>query len=277
MATVSELLRLADDLPGDNPRRDGEILLGHCLGQPRSWLYTWPERDVEAGQAHSFEALLQARREGQPVAYLTGTRDFWTLELAVNEHTLIPRPETETLVQWALELDLPEIASVVDLGTGSGAIALALAVERPGWQVCAVDSSDEALDVAENNARHNGLQRVRFVHSDWFDALGGECYHLIVSNPPYVDAADPHLCQGDLRFEPRSALVAEAEGLADFTAIVAGATGHLLPQAWLLLEHGCEQGPAVRDLLEEAGFREVSTRRDLAGLERITGGCWHAQ
>jgi release factor glutamine methyltransferase len=272
MATVQELLRSGDDLPGDSARRDAEILLGHCLGQRRSWLYTWPEREVPSAQAEQYRQLLADRRRGQPIAYLVGRREFWSLSLTVNHHTLIPRPETETLVDWALALPLPANACVLDLGTGSGAIALALASERPGWQVWGVDASEEALAVARSNAGRLQLEQVRFARSDWYQAMAGRRFHLLVSNPPYIDSLDPHLQQGDVRFEPRPALVADAAGLADLARLVRGAAAQLQPGGWLLLEHGCSQGAAVRALLQDAGFGEIATRRDLAGLERITGG-----
>lgn len=270
---MRELLCRADDLPGDTPRRDGEILLAHCLGRDRAWLYTWPDAAVASGERERFERLLAGRERGVPVAYLTGRREFWSLELAVNEHTLIPRPETETLVQWALELALPDDAAVLDLGTGSGAIALALGCERPRWQIIAVDNSAPALAVARENGRRAGLAQVEFRHSDWYDSLAGERFDLIAANPPYVAPGDRHLDEGDLRFEPASALVAGAGGLADLATIIDGAGEYLSPGGWLLLEHGFDQGAAVRALLEQAGFRRVVTRVDLAGQERVSGGC----
>ena len=215
---------------------------------------------------------LGERQRGMPVAYLTGRREFWSLPLKVNEHTLIPRPETETLVQWALELSLPAAAAVLDLGTGSGAIALALASERPQWGVTAVDRSVEALQVARDNSRQLGLSEVCWLRSDWYTGLAGARFDLLVSNPPYVEPADPHLEAGDLRFEPSSALVAGAGGLADLASIVDGAADHLHPGGWLLLEHGFGQGPAVRRLLVEAGFSEVATRQDIGGQDRVSGG-----
>jgi len=276
MATVRELLHSGDDLPTDSARRDSEILLCHCLGKPRAWLYTWPEHAVPQDRAHSFRQLLERRRAGWPVAYLTGEREFWSLQLAVNSATLIPRPETEILVSWALELPLGDAVQVLDLGTGSGAIALAVASERPRWQVTALDSSAPALEVARANATRAGLQRVSFLQSNWYAAVNGQRFTLLLANPPYVDGDDPHLARGDLRFEPRDALVAASHGLADLAQLVAGAPTHLSDGGWLLLEHGSEQAAAVRDMLHQAGFRQVNTRRDLAGLERITGGCRHA-
>lgn len=276
MATVRELLCAGDDLPTESPRRDTEILLCHCLGQPRAWLYTWPKKEVTAECAVKFYQLLDLRRSGQPIAYLVGEREFWSLPLSVNDATLIPRPETETLVNWALELALPERANVLDLGTGSGAIALAVASARPDWQVTALDASQPALQVARANAERTGLQRVRFLQSNWYDAVHGQQFHAVLSNPPYIDGDDPHLSRGDVRFEPRAALVSAEQGLADLRHLVAGAPAHLLDGGWLLLEHGFEQAPAVRAMLRDAGFDQVNTQCDLAGHERISGGCWHA-
>jgi release factor glutamine methyltransferase len=276
MVTVQELLRSGDDLPTDSARRDTEILLCHSLGKPRAWLYTWPEKEVSPECAQHFRGLLAQRRTGLPVAYITGEREFWSLQLAVNSATLIPRPETETLVAWALEVPLPDDVSVLDLGTGSGAIALAVASARPHWQVTAVDASALALRVARANAASAGLQRVGFLQSNWYDAVGAQRFNLLLANPPYVDGNDPHLASGDVRFEPRSALVSAHGGLADLDLLVTGAPQHLVNGGWLLLEHGFEQADAVRGMLGNAGFHQVSTRRDMAGQERITGGCWHA-
>ena len=277
MATVQALLRCAENLATDSPKRDVEILLGHCLHKSRAWLYTWPETEVAAAQAQHFEGLIAGRRQGMPIAYLTGQREFWSLQLQVNNHTLIPRPETETLVEWALQLPLPADAAVLDLGTGTGAIALAVASERPHWQVLAVDASEEAIQVARSNAASAGLDHVSFLQSDWYQAVGGRRFHLLLSNPPYIDPKDPHLTQGDVRFEPRAALVALQGGLADLASLIDGAPKRLLKGGWLLLEHGFEQGAAVRELLCSAGFSAVATRMDMAGHERITGGCWHAE
>lgn len=276
MHTVQELLRAGDDLATDSARRDTEILLCHCLGRSRAWLYTWPEKAVSPECAQRFTQLLARRRSGVPVAYLTGQREFWSLSLAVNSATLIPRPETETLVAWALELDLPDAAKVLDLGTGSGAIALAVALERPLWQVTALDSSAEALAAARANAIDNALERVSMLQSDWYEAVRAERFDALLANPPYVDSDDPHLAAGDVRFEPRAALVSPEQGLADLRRLVAGAPAQLHNGGWLLLEHGFEQGQAVRAMLCDAGFASVDTRPDMAGQERVTGGCWHA-
>jgi release factor glutamine methyltransferase len=276
MATVRELLHAGADLPSDSARRDTEVLLCHCLGKPRAWLYSWPECAVPEDRVHSFRQLLERRRAGWPVAYLTGEREFWSLQLAVNSATLIPRPETEILVSWALELPLGDALQVLDLGTGSGAIALAVASERPHWRVTALDCSAQALEVARANAARAGLQRVSFLPSNWYEAVRTQRFNLLLANPPYIDGDDPHLASGDLRFEPRAALVAGNNGLADLAHLVAGAPTHLNEGGWLLLEHGSGQAAAVRDMMHDAGFQQVSTRRDLADLERTTGGCWHA-
>ena len=276
MASVQELLRSARDLPGDSPARDVEILLCHCLNKTRTWLYTWPETEVSGEALQHFKHLLDRRYAGEPIAYLTGHREFWSLDLAVAPSTLIPRPETETLVEWALELPLPDRAAALDLGTGTGAIALALASEKPHWQVKGLDISAQAVRLAKDNALANDLKGVEFAESDWFSSLDKDSFDLLVSNPPYVEKGDPHLSQGDVRFEPESALVAASAGLADLAAIVETAPDYLNNQGWLLLEHGFDQGPAVRELLTQRGFSAVATRQDLAGQARITGGQWHA-
>ncbi|MBT6125762.1 MAG: peptide chain release factor N(5)-glutamine methyltransferase [Halieaceae bacterium] len=276
MVSVQELLRGARDLPGDSPARDAEILLGHCLDKPRSWLYTWPEAEVSGEALTCFQQLLQRRYRGEPVAYLTGHREFWSLDLAVAPSTLIPRPETETLVEWALELPLPDDTVALDLGTGTGAIALALANEKPGWRVCGADVNIDAVQLASNNALANNLARVEFIQSDWFDGVEDKLFNLLVSNPPYVEEGDAHLSEGDVRFEPLEALVAADRGLADLDHIVKSSPDYLQTRGWLLLEHGFDQALAVRELLVRRGFKGVETRQDLAGQERITGGQWFA-
>ena len=270
MVSIREAL-VSAALPGESGRLEAELLLCHCIGESRSFLYTWPERAVEPGHLNAFQDLLDARRRGEPLAYLTGRREFWSLELEVDSQTLIPRPETETLVEWALSLPLGSSAVAADWGTGSGAIALALASERPGWTVIASDFSGGALTVAARNRGRLGLGNVQLVQSNWGDALSGG-FDLIVSNPPYVAQGDPHLEQGDLRFEPDSALVAGTDGLSDIRHIVVAASKGLVPGGWLLLEHGLDQGAAVRALLQDAGFVGVATRADLGGRERISGG-----
>ncbi|MFK8047774.1 MAG: peptide chain release factor N(5)-glutamine methyltransferase [Halioglobus sp.] len=272
MSKVRALLEQSVDLSTSSPRRDVEILLCHCLNKNRAWLYTWPEAEVDRDTQLQFSRLLAQRKCGVPIAHLTGVRDFWTLELSVNEHTLVPRPETETLVEWSLQLSLPEDASVLDLGTGSGAIALALAKERPHWRLTAVDASEGALKMAEQNASNLGLSRVRFLQSDWYDNVLEQRFQLIVGNPPYIEESDIHLSQGDLPHEPKMALVSTDNGLGDLKKIIANASKYLYTGGWLLLEHGYDQGAAVRELFQESGFDGITTREDLAGHERITGG-----
>ncbi|MDH1442792.1 peptide chain release factor N(5)-glutamine methyltransferase [Pseudomonas sp. GD03721] len=272
MATIESLLNSADLPDSPTPRLDAELLLADALGKPRSYLRTWPERELDGEQLALFQSNLQRRRQGEPVAYILGHQGFWSLDLEVAPHTLIPRPDTELLVETALEL-LPAMPlSVLDLGTGTGAIALALASERPAWQVTGVDRVADAVALAERNRLRLQLDNASFQHSHWFSALAGQRFALILSNPPYIRADDQHLAQGDVRFEPSSALVAGCDGLDDIRAIIQAAPAHLLPGGWLLLEHGFDQAEAVRALLAAGGFAEVHSRRDLAGHERISLG-----
>ncbi len=257
----------------DNPALESELLLQHCTGLSRSQLRTWPERLLESAQWHCFQELIEQRRQGQPIAYLLGAREFWSLTLKTTPATLIPRPETELLVEQALAR-IPADArwTIVDLGTGTGAIALALAKERPACRVIAVDQSSAALEIAQENARLNNVTSVEFRQSDWYQNLHTVVADIIVTNPPYVAEDDPYLQQGDLRFEPRSALAAADNGLADLRHIIQQAPTHLAAQGWLLMEHGFQQGQALRELLTQAGFRQVETVKDLQGHERVTLG-----
>ena len=253
---------------------DAEILLGHVLNCDRTYLKTWPEKIISNAQLEVYQGLIEQRSEGVPVAHLLGVRDFWTLELFVSPCTLIPRPDTEILIEHALEQFLPEDAKVLDLGTGTGAIALALARERPKWSVTASDVFPEVVALARKNALHNALENVSIVCSAWFEVFEKCKFHLIVSNPPYIDSLDPHLSQGDLRFEPNSALVAGDQGMADIRHIVETALNHMLPGGWLMIEHGYQQGERVRSVFVAKGYQQVKTIRDFGGNERVTMGCW---
>ena len=273
MTIIASLLRSAELPDSPTARLDAELLLAAALGKPRSFLHTWPERIVSTEAAVTFATYLQRRRTGEPVAYILGQQGFWKLDLEVAPHTLIPRPETEMLVEAALEL-VPAFAQVqvLDLGTGTGAIALALANERQAWQVTAVDRVLEAVELAERNRQRLQLDNAKVLNSHWFSSLEGQRFDLIISNPPYIAAEDPHLASGDVRFEPNSALVAGTDGLDDLRMIIAQAPTYLNADGWLLLEHGYDQGAAVRDLLSGHGFEKIQTRRDLGDHERITFG-----
>ncbi|WP_019529624.1 peptide chain release factor N(5)-glutamine methyltransferase [Dasania marina] len=273
MSSIAELLASRSSLAAvsDTPGLDVELLLAHCLDKDRSYLKTWPEREVGEQQQQQFAVLLQRRQRGEPIAYLIGSRGFWTLDLRVNASTLIPRPETELLVELALEkLADTALARILDLGTGTGAIALAIASENNHWQVLACDVQAEAVALAQDNGQQNKIHNVEFLQSNWFAQIPVQQFDLIVSNPPYIDPADPHLAQGDVRFEPRSALVAAGKGLADIRHIIQQAQAYLEPGAWLLLEHGYDQGPAVRELLHTQGYSAVATRQDIAGMDRVS-------
>ena len=271
MAELRRVLAAATEQLGE--RVDAELLLLHVLQQPRSWLYTHAGDELAMDVQTAFSSLLERRVAGEPVAYITGRRGFWTLDLEVTPATLIPRPETELLVELALQrLPLDAACDVVDLGTGSGAIALAIASERPQARVVATDASTAALAVAQRNAQRHAIGNVAFVHGDWLAPLASQHFDLIVSNPPYIESADPHLTQGDLRYEPTSALASGSDGLDDTRRIVRDSRSHLHPDGWLLLEHGWNQGPAVRALLAEAGYAEVFTAQDLEMRDRVSGG-----
>ena len=274
MTIIASLLRSAELPDSPTARLDAELLLAAALGKPRSFLHTWPERIVSTEAALAFAGYLQRRRTGEPVAYILGQQGFWKLDLEVAPHTLIPRPDTEMLVEAALEL-VPAFApaQVLDLGTGTGAIGLALANDRQQWKITAVDRVPEAVALAERNRQRLQLDNAEVLNSHWFRALEGRQFDLIISNPPYIAETDPHLSMGDVRFEPGSALTSGPDGLDDLRTIISEAPVHLSPGGWLLLEHGYDQGPAVRELLIRHGFERIQTRRDLGEHERITFGC----
>jgi len=260
-------------IAGDTARLDAELLLAQVTGLSRTSFRAFPEREVDARQAAEFEDLVMQRTQGVPVAYLLGHQEFWSLPFTVSNSTLIPRPDTECLVEQALELPLPDNARVVDLGTGTGAIALALASERSGWAVCACDLMDDAVALAQENARQLKLP-VEVFQSRWFAGLPVGRFDLIVSNPPYIASGDHHLGEGDVRFEPASALVSGADGLDDIRLIVSEAPAWLNAEGWLLLEHGFDQAEAVQGLLTTRGFAKVESRKDYGGNDRMTLGQW---
>ncbi|MCF7980612.1 MAG: peptide chain release factor N(5)-glutamine methyltransferase [Pseudomonadales bacterium] len=277
MVTIKQALMLACRLEGlsETARLDVEVLLAHVTGRDKAYLYTWPDRELTSAQQQAFESLFAQRQTGIPVAYLVGVKEFWSLPMKVNPSTLIPRPDTELLVQRALKLlaaDSPQ--TVADLGTGTGAIALAIAKERPRWKVLGCDMKAEIVSLAEQNRQMLGLPNVGFVVSDWCRELPKHAYDLILSNPPYIAPDDPHLQSGDIRFEPTSALVSEEDGLRDIATIVDQAKEHLKPQGFLLLEHGWKQAKRVQGILSAAGYSAISTCQDLAGLDRVTQCQW---
>jgi release factor glutamine methyltransferase len=269
---VRELLALgAAALVDPDARREAELLLGHALQRDRAWLFAHASEPVAQVERDRFLALIERRARGEPVAYLTGSRAFWTLDLAVSSAVLVPRPETELLVEAALErLASDRELRIADLGTGSGAIALALASERPAAQVVATDASAAALDVARGNALRHRIGNVEFRLGSWWNPLAQERFDLIASNPPYVATGDPHVSRGDLRFEPPLALTSGADGLDAIRAIAGGAMRHLRPGGWLLLEHGLDQGETVRAILAEAGLRQATTLQDIEARDRVT-------
>lgn len=283
--TVAECLRQAVQLQtlSDSPRLDIELLLAWVLQKNRTFLFTWPETQLTDEQQLQFAEAFSRRLQGEPIAHILGEREFWSLPISVNATTLIPRPDTELLVATALEIFADDAKDVqrklLDLGTGTGAIALALASEKPAWQCTGVDRVADAVALAEFNRDKLSLPNVRFLQSNWFDAIAaeeGSVFDMIVSNPPYIDPQDPHLQQGDVRFEPLSALIAEQQGLADIRFIVERAPAFLQPGGWLLIEHGYDQGDAVQALFVARGFHCCATRKDYGDNDRVTLGQWVA-
>lgn len=252
---------------------DAEILLAHTLGRSRAYLYTYPEQLLNTIETDHFQRLLASRHTGMPIAYLTGEREFWSLPLRISSATLIPRSDTELLIERALILlDPTATLSVLDLGTGSGAIAMALATERPHWQILAVDSDPEALHIAQHNRKQLGLSNVCLMQSDWFQSIPKQFFDLIVSNPPYIATDDPHLKEGDLRFEPPHALISGPQGLDDLTTLIDQSYDYLSTDGLLLLEHGFQQKKAVLTLLHQRGYKQTQCWQDMAGQDRISGG-----
>lgn len=276
--TVAQCLQLAYELESisDSARLDIELILCHVLQKNRTWLFTWPDKILSPEQHQQFVQLFTRRQAGEPIAHIIGQREFWSLPLAVNNSTLIPRPDTELLVELVLELFAGDSAqtarSCLDLGTGTGAIVLAIASEKPHWQLLGVDKSVDAVALAEQNRAQLEFNQVQITQSDWFANIAAQQFDVIVSNPPYIDPQDPHLDQGDVRFEPRSALIADNQGLADIEHIIQQSWDYLHAQGWLVLEHGYDQAHAVRELFRQRGFVQVETRRDLGGNERVSFG-----
>ncbi len=250
---------------------DAEILLAKSLNKNRSYLYTWPEQDLSTAQVQHFQEYINKRKNGIPIAYLLGNKEFWSLNFTVTTDTLIPRPETELLVEQALKL-IPNQTSwqIADLGTGSGAIALAIAFERHQCQITAIDKSNAALDIAIKNAHNNNISNITFIQSNWFEALAKQQFNIIISNPPYVAADDPLLAQGDVQFEPASALKSGVDGLDDIKKIIQHAPEYLLDKGWLLLEHGFEQHKLVQQLFKNCHYENIKTQYDLSRQARIT-------
>ena len=268
---ATELARGTAELRGlPSSRLDAELLLAWLLGRSRAWLLAHAEQSLAPAIATRFRAQLARRAQGEPLAYISGRREFWSLDLEVNPAVLVPRPETELLVERALALLPDRTADVADLGTGSGAIALACASERPQWRITATDVSPAALAVATLNATRLSLGNIRFLQGSWYEPLGAEHFDLLLSNPPYVAADDPALADPALRHEPQTALVAANQGLADLSALVAGAPAHLRPGGWLLLEHGAGQARVVAEMLVSQTWAHVRCHADLAGHDRVT-------
>jgi release factor glutamine methyltransferase len=276
MSTIKTLLAHATNTLtsySDTPLLDAEVLLGFVLNKPRTHLRAWCDNTLTAQQITSFEGLIKQRQQGTPIAYLTGTREFWSRDFTVTPDVLIPRPDTELLIELSLEL-IPknQVVKLIDLGTGSGIIAVTLAAERPDANVTAVDTSLAALAVAKHNAQHHQLTNIEFYQSDWFANVPKSLFDLVISNPPYIDPDDEHLQQGDVRFEPQSALIADNQGLSDIQIIADKTRSYLTPQGHLLIEHGYNQAPQVQAIFNALAYDKVQFYRDLSGQPRVTHG-----
>lgn len=268
--SIEHALSAWRQLQTDTARLDIECLLCYVLKRDASYLRTWPEKYLSTAENAHFKELLARRQAGEPIAHICGTREFWSLELKVTPDTLIPRPDTEILIENILNLPLLGNASILDLGTGTGAIALALASERPTWDIYASDVRPEIVSLAKANADTHKLTNTTIFQSDWFSHVPSNNYDLIVSNPPYIDPDDKHLFEGDVRFEPRSALVAAHKGLADIEHIIQEAKRYLKKDAWLVLEHGYDQAATVRALFKQAGYHTIQSLKDYGHQDRMT-------
>jgi release factor glutamine methyltransferase len=278
--TVAQAIAWATQLlkdTSDTAKLDSEVILLHILDKPKSYLFAWPDAELTKAQCNQFNELVQRRHTGEPVAHIVGEREFWSLPLEVNPSTLIPRPDTETLVEYALGLSLPSHAKVLDLGTGTGAIALALASEMPEWQITAVDFSEQAVLLAKRNQSKLGFNNVSIKQSNWYQAVQGEKFDLIVSNPPYIEEDDHHLAQGDVRFEPLSALVAADDGMADIKTIIREGRTHLNSGGFLLIEHGFRQAIKLQQYFAQMAYINILTIKDMAGCDRVTLAQWQGE
>ena len=264
--------QIAQQLRDETAETDARVLLQYCLDKSHSYLLTWPNKQLSETQNNCFQKALKRRLSGEPIAYIVGYREFWSMPLKVTPATLIPRPETELLVELAITRLSDETLQVLDMGTGSGAIALAIATEKPNCQILASDISDEALIVAKENADSLNIKNVRFIKSDWGNDIPQQKFDLIVSNPPYIEKNDPHLLQGDLRFEPDIALSANSNGLSDLISVIKFSKQRLKSGGTLLLEHGFDQHRAVADMFEEHGFSNINNWQDIFGNIRVSGG-----
>lgn len=277
--TIATALKFAGDklqLSSNSPAIDGRVLLAHVLKKETSYLYTWPEKPLTAKEHKLFLSYLERREKGEPVAYIIGEREFWSLSLQVSPATLIPRPETEQLVEYILDnFSLDDNLKILDLGTGTGAIALALASEAPNWHITGVDLQDDAVKLAKSNQNRLKLTNCEFKQGSWFSNCDlDNKYHIIVSNPPYIDKDDPHLLQGDVRFEPNSALIAAQNGLADIKIIAQQANNYLENNGSLIFEHGADQGILVQNILKENSYLKLKLVKDYANLDRISIGTY---
>lgn len=257
---------------------DAEVLLCHCLNKNRSFLRAWPEHQPTVEQAKHFLALIEQRQQGMPVAYLTGIREFWSRSFSVSPDVLIPRPDSELLIELSLErLPSDRSCKIIDLGTGSGILAITLAAERPSATVIATDISAAALSMAQQNAKQLNTDNVRFLLSHWFDTVADTDFDLIISNPPYIADNDPHLGQGDVRFEPKTALISDEQGLKDIRLLAEQARRHLKHNGHLLIEHGYNQQAQVQAIFKNFNYRQVTTHNDLSGNPRVTSGLWNSK
>lgn len=252
---------------------DAQVLLTHVLQCNTAHLAAWPEKNLSEEQAAQYLQLTQQRKDGQPVAHLTGTREFWSLAFTVNDSTLIPRPETETLIEFILEnFSNKKNLKLLDMGTGTGAIAISIASEKPGWKIFASEVSEQALVLARQNSEQHQTSNITFIHSNWFDNITDHDFDIIVSNPPYIAGDDPHLLQGDVRFEPRSALSSGKSGMDDIEHLCLHAKKHLAKNGWLIVEHGYDQAQIVAECFAKQGYTQVEQKKDLAGHTRMTAG-----